>query len=199
MKTYKPCNTRYDHNHSSIGPADRRAREVRSSYGSKFRKLDRLFAADVVGDGSGDVVGPFESAQGRFWRGGVIPLCAGGFGEINKDFEKLAREASSSNTGMMVSPLVNTDRKGGAFAIMHQQFKRAIGVAIVRGNAKHRLGRLHYVRATAEEARDVCRANHSDNRWNPNKTGYSGWYSQHAPEGYGCFEQFRRGYDYNIP
>ena len=39
---------------------------------------------------------------------------------------------------------------------MHQQF-RPIGCAIVRGQAKLTLGRLHYVRATREEA---ARANH---------------------------------------
>jgi hypothetical protein len=34
---------------------------------------------------------------------------------------------------------------------MHQQFRRAIGCATVRGQAKLALGRLHYVRATREE------------------------------------------------
>ena len=65
---------------------------------------------------------------------------------------------------MTISPLVNTDRKGGAFPIMLQQFKRAIGVVIVRGNAKHKLGRLHYVGDTVAEAVTACRAHHSDNR-----------------------------------
>ena len=64
---------------------------------------------------------------------------------------------------MTISPLINTDRKGGAFPIMLQQFKRAIGVAIVRGQAKHKLGRLHYVRATAAEASAAARAHHSEN------------------------------------
>ena len=45
-----------------------------------------------------------------------------------------------------------SDRKGGAFPIMLQQFRRAISVAIVRGNAELRRGRLHYVRPTKEEA-----------------------------------------------
>ena len=47
---------------------------------------------------------------------------------------------------MWISPLVNLDRKGGALQIMIQQFRRAVGVAIVQGNAKHKLGHLHYVR-----------------------------------------------------
>jgi len=109
-----------------------------------------------------NVVGPFAAAQTRFFRGQVIPLCAGWFGEVNEDFVKiirtLAKHAAAGDDGMTISPLINTDRKGGAFPIMLQQFKRAIGVAIVRGNAKHKLGRLHYVRATPEEAAAVCRA-----------------------------------------
>ena len=41
------------------------------------------------------------------------------------------------------------------------------GVAIVRGNAKHKLARLHYVRATAAEAAHTCRTNHSDKKMEP--------------------------------
>jgi len=45
-------------------------------------------------------------------------LTAGWVGEIGKDFEAviklLAREAAAGDDGMTVSPLVNTDRKGGA-------------------------------------------------------------------------------------
>ena len=76
-------------------------------------------------------------------------MCAEWFGEISKDFKKtikiLAREAAAGMDGMSVSPLVNTDRKGGAFPIMLQQLRRAIGVAIVQGNVNNKLGRLHYV------------------------------------------------------
>ena len=50
--------------------------------------LDRKYAADVVGEGDNGIVGPFEAAQGRFIGGQVIPLVAGAFGEVNKDFEK---------------------------------------------------------------------------------------------------------------
>ena len=46
---------------------------------------------------------------------------------IGEDFEKtvklLAREAASGDVGMSISPLVNTDRKGGAYPIMLQQFR----------------------------------------------------------------------------
>jgi len=160
IKTYSACNTRYKHNNNSkVKPANRRAKLVVQQYNNKFKKLDRLFASDIVGDGTSDTVGPFEAAQQRFFCKQVIPICAGWYGEINEDFEKiirlLAREAASGDDGLKISPLINTDRKGGALPIMIQQFRRAIGVAIVSGNAKHKLTRLHYVRATAEEAANV--------------------------------------------
>ena len=183
-------------------PPESRAREITNAYHLKFRQLDRLFASDVVGDGDNDVVGPFEAAQSRFYRGQVIPICAGWFREIGEDFEKiikvLAREAVSGDDGMSISPLVNTDRKGGAYPIMLQQFRRAIGVAIVRGNAQHKLARLHYVRATAEEAEATCKAHHSNNKWIPSQQGRVSWFSEHTPEGYGTFEQFRNGYDFCV-
>ena len=100
IKTYTACKTRYSHNNNDLNkPPDRRAKEVNSIYRSKFKKLDKKFAADIVGDGTGDIVGPFEAAQAWFYRGQVIPLCAGWFGEINEDFEKviklLAQKSSS--------------------------------------------------------------------------------------------------------
>ena len=203
IKTFTACKSRYRHTNRSSKPVDRREREVTQSYNRKFKKLDKQFAAEVVGDGSNDIVGPFEASQQRFYRGQVVPMCSGWFGEIGGEFEKIiwqiAREAAAGDDGLTISPLVNTDRKGGAFPIMLQQFKRAISVAIVRGNAKHKLGRLHYVRATAAEAAAVCGANHSDNKWRPSQNGRASWYSQHTPEGYGTFEQFRNGYDFCVP
>ena len=162
--------------------------------------LDKQFASEVVGDGNNNITGPFEASQNSFYRGQVIPICAGWFGEINEDFNKtikvLAREAASGEDGASISPLVNTDRKGGALAIMLQQFRRAIGVSIARENAKLKLSRLHYVRATATEAADACKAHHSDNRWRPSQNGRASWFSEHVPEGYGTYEQFRNGYDF---
>ena len=152
-----------------------------------------------MGDDDG-IVGPFQAAQQRFVGGQIIPLVSGWFGELGEDFEKvikrLAREAAAGDDGITISPLRNTDRKGGAYPIMLQQFRRAIGVAIARGNAEHKMVRLHYVRATAEEARATCNAHHSNNRWRPG--GRANWYSQHTPAGYSTFEQFRNGYDFNV-
>ena len=165
---------------------------ITQEYGQKFKKLDSKFAHEVVGDGTGNVLRPFQAAQGRFYRDKIIPMVAGWFGEIGEDFEKvikvLARAAASGDEGLTISPLVNTDRKGGAYPIMLQQFRRAIGVAIARGNANHKLGRLHYVRATVGEAKAAANANHSRNRWAPN--GQSSWYTQRI------FEQFMNGYDF---
>ena len=53
---------------------------------------------------------------------------------------------------MRISLLINKDRKGGTFPIMLPQFRRAIGVRIMREQEKHKPGRLYYVRATADEA-----------------------------------------------
>ena len=110
---------------------DQRAHEVILSYDQKFKKLDSLFAADVVGDGTSQVVGPFEAAKKRFFKGTVIPICAGWYGKVNKDYETLitmlAWEAATGDDGMRISPLVNSDRKGGAYQII----RRAIGVVII--------------------------------------------------------------------
>ena len=133
----------------------------------------------------------------------MIPLCAGWFGEINEDFEKvirtLAKEAAAGQDGMAVSPLINTDRKGGAFPIMLHQFRRAIGVAIVRGNANHKLGRMHYVRGSPEEAANTCRTNHSDHRYKPSEREGPSWYNEHTQEGYRSFQQFKNGHDFCMP
>ena len=77
----------------------------------------------------------------------IIPLCFGGFGEVNEDLDKviqcLAREAASSDEGLTISPLVNTDRKGGAYHIMLQQFRRAIAVTAANGHSQQILQLLH--------------------------------------------------------
>ena len=56
-----------------------------SKYSNKFKKLVIVFAEEVVGNGETGVTGPFQLAQGHFYRGQVIPLCTGWFAEIGKD------------------------------------------------------------------------------------------------------------------
>ncbi len=168
------------------------------SYDQKFKKLDSHFAADVVGNGTSEVVGPFEAAKKRFFKGTVMPICAGWFREVNKDYKTLismvAREAAAGDDGVRISPLVNSDKKRGAYQIKLQQFRRTIGVAIVRGNAKHKLGCLHYVRESMEEAANTSTAHHSNIKWNPNHNGHAGWYNAHTPNGYQTYLQFRNGF-----
>jgi hypothetical protein len=53
----------------------------------EIQELDSLFAADVVGDGTSEVVGMFEAAKTRFFKGTVIPICGGWFSKVNKDYE----------------------------------------------------------------------------------------------------------------
>ena len=83
VKTYTTHKTRYKHNNETIKPPDRRAREMRIHTIVQPPKVP--FAADVVVRvGTGDIVGgPFEQSQNRFWKGHVISVCAGWFGEIN--------------------------------------------------------------------------------------------------------------------
>jgi hypothetical protein len=106
-------------------------------YHKRFKRLDEVFASDVVGDGTTGISGPFEAAQGRFFTGQVIPLVVDAFGDVNEAVEKVlkrvAKAAAAETDGLTISPLINTDRKGGAYRIMHQQFRRAIGCVIVRG------------------------------------------------------------------
>ena len=63
---------------------------------------------------------PFQAAQQRFVGGQVISLVSGWFGELGEDFEKvikrLTREAAAGDDGITISPLRNTDRKGGAYS-----------------------------------------------------------------------------------
>jgi hypothetical protein len=62
------------------------------------------------------------------------------------------QEAAARGDRLTFSPLVNTNRNGGFLQIMQQEFKHAIGVVIVQGNAKQKLWRLHYDRETADKA-----------------------------------------------
>ena len=96
----------------------------------------------------------------------MIPICVEWFGEINTDFDKtimiLSQEVAAGEDGIGVCPLVNTNKKGGSFPLILQQFRRDIGVAIVRGNTNHKLGILYYVKGTSHEAGSTYRSNYSN-------------------------------------
>jgi hypothetical protein len=87
--TFMAFKSQYNHNNTNLKPVEWCAHEVILCYDQKFKKLDSLFAADVVGDGTSEVVGPFEAAKKRFFKGTVIPICAGWFGEVKKDYKTL--------------------------------------------------------------------------------------------------------------
>ncbi len=156
-----------------------------------------------MGDGHNNIIGKFQTAQSQFYCKGVIPLWLDGYGEINEDFDtvlqQLVQEVAAGHDGLTISPLVNTDKKSGAYQIMLQQSRQAIAVTAANRHDSHILGQLHYVCATAKEAYDTCRSQHSDNRWTPNQQGWSSWFNAHTSEGYLMFEQFRNGYYYHMP
>ena len=108
----------------------------------------------------------------------MVPLVAGPNGQINEDFSKCiatwAGHAAANKTGLAVSPLGNTDKKGGAFPILLQQFRRAISVTVVRGMAEHKLRRIHYLRPSREAAKHAAESNHSKNRYKPSERGRAG-------------------------
>ena len=204
VKTMTACKSRYDHNNDNIRPVDRRANGVRVEYKGKFGKLDHRFAYDFIGprDINGNFVGPFSLAQQRFFTKQIIPLVAGYFGDLGTDFEKTIRtvawKASGTIDGLEISPLVNTDRKGGSFPIMLHQFRRAVSIASWRGNAQHKLARLHFVRATKEEAKAVHQANLRGNNWRADGQGPSSWYARHTADGYGAYQQFQNSYGFGM-
>ncbi len=77
-----------------------------------------MFASEVEGTVDDGILGPFETAQGQFYQGRVIPLCVGWFGEISKDFKKiymLGRHAAVGDDRLSTPLLVNTERKREAF------------------------------------------------------------------------------------
>ena len=202
VKTYSTSKVIYSTGNQTIAPPNRRADRIVNEYKAKLRRIDENFAPEVVGSGGEGVMGPFETSLSRFYRRQVIPLVAGWFGEIGRDFEKtlvvLAKEAAASDFGRTLSPLANTEKKGGAFPMLLQQFRRAIAVSIVRGNAALKMSRLHYVRGTPQEAKQTHQANMSKNKYRPGKRSYS-WYSEHAAPGYDSFQQFKnqRGFQMN--
>jgi hypothetical protein len=92
---------------------------VVNKYNLKFRKLDILFASDFVGDGSNDIIGPFQTAQTQFYCKGIILLCIRGYREINQVFNKvlqqLAREAAAGHDGLQ-SQYLSTQTKRGSLS-----------------------------------------------------------------------------------
>ncbi|EJK60083.1 hypothetical protein THAOC_19628, partial [Thalassiosira oceanica] len=138
--------------------------------GTGVRQVAIQVTPDAPGFGQQGFLGPFSQAQNGFWRGGGYP--PGGVGAIikHRSAESPQNVGSPCGLGRLRSgqpspPLANTDRKGGAFLIMHQQFLRAVGVtAAAAGNAALKLSRIHYLRSTKREAAHAANTNHSKYR-----------------------------------
>jgi len=86
IKPYSPCKSSYNHNNNNTTPADRRTHDITLEYTQKFKKLDVVFASEVVVGEHNATTGPFISAQNHSYRGQIIPIVAGAFGNTNKDF-----------------------------------------------------------------------------------------------------------------
>ena len=71
-----------------------------------------------MGDGTEGLVGLFKTTLTKFYRGQVIPLVSGWFGEFEVNFEEvsvvLAKEAAARDLDT-IFPLVNSEKKRGAF------------------------------------------------------------------------------------
>ena len=112
-----------------------------------------------MGDGTNGVIGPFERSLDRIATKNVVPLVVGWYGEINKGLNKLlmklARIAPNGPEAQGVSPLDNSDRRGGAYPIILQRMRRGLACLIARGQSRHLEGRIHYLRKTMGEAHNI--------------------------------------------
>ena len=63
VKIHMACNSRYNKNNRMTKNPDHRAKRIISKYNNKFKKLDRVFAEEVVGNRETGVTGPFQTAQ----------------------------------------------------------------------------------------------------------------------------------------
>ena len=68
MKTYTACNSQYNH-YNKTHPSDWCAQMAAQQYARKFKKFDQVSVLDEVGYGTHHIVGPFEIAQQKFYRG----------------------------------------------------------------------------------------------------------------------------------
>ena len=106
----------------------------------KLKELDKQYAPEIVGDGTSGVTGPFERSLNRVVTKNVVPLVIGWYGEVNEGMNKLlvklARIASNGPEAHGVSPLDNSDRRGGAYPIILQRMRRGLACLIARGQTR---------------------------------------------------------------
>ena len=123
-----------------------RATGIRSEYVRKVKRIDQIFAPNVVGNDNDGISGPFQNAYNMyntFCRGGVIPLVIGAYGETNEDFQEMlkvcARMAVARGDAACNSPIFETEVKGGAYSVTLHLCRRAIAGAIARGLSLHKV------------------------------------------------------------
>ena len=96
--------------------------------------MDKKYAPETVGDGTNGVTGPFERSLDWIATKNVVPLVIGWYGEIkeglNKLLMKLAQIASNGPEAQGMSPLDNSDRRGGAYPIILQRMRRGLACLI---------------------------------------------------------------------
>jgi hypothetical protein len=89
------------------------------NYHNRFKKLDEVFASDVVGDGSTGIMGPFEAAQTVPYRSGE-PSVVGAFGDVNEALEKVlkqvAKAAAAGTDGLSSQFRHLSTQKGGSIS-----------------------------------------------------------------------------------
>ena len=167
---------------------------VRSEYVRKVKRIDQIFAPNVVGNGNDGISGPFQNAYNTFCRGGVIPFVIGAYGETNEDFQEVlkvcARMAVARGDAVYNSPIFETEVKGGAYSVTLHLYRRALAGAIARGLSLHKRSRLHFVRGSRVEAARVAEEakNHFETGRCSDRDGFS---ARHSSREYGYYEQFR--------
>ena len=105
----------------------------------------------------GTVVGLSARAYNMFDKKQDIPQCTGWSRELNKEFmlviKDLVRQVAVWGPWHDNLQLDNLDQKGIMLLIMWQQFKWAIGVMGIQGNAMYKLSGLHYMQTAAAQRR----------------------------------------------
>ena len=97
--------------------------------------------------------------------------------------EQLASNLVNSDDGILVSPLIKTNWKGGAFAIII--LYNGAACFIGAGVALHKLGLIHYVLRMVDEAWHAANVNNSRNLWHPEgRVCWGSWFSEHISGGY---------------
>jgi hypothetical protein len=155
LKTINLCKTRYLESQpaqaaTAAGYAvERRAAQMPAEYIRKARAVDAKYNATVTG-----TVGPMEAALQSY--GGVAPLVAGHFGEINKGFDKLLGDAAELGVQQLQNALY-TKTADQARAVLLWQLRRKMLAAICRANLNCMQGLMVHLGTSGATAQSHAR------------------------------------------